>query len=57
MIGMLQVSVVLDWIRKVFGKDDLNMETCGVTTVMSREGRMSWEEIGQKFLEGRQVWR
>jgi len=52
-----KVSVVLDCIRKVFGKDDLNMETCGVTTVMSREGRMSWEEMGQKFLEGRQVWR
>eukprot|EP00092_Neocalanus_flemingeri_P041776 GFUD01045501.1.p1 GENE.GFUD01045501.1~~GFUD01045501.1.p1 ORF type:complete len:330 (-),score=90.11 GFUD01045501.1:62-1051(-) len=52
-----KVSFVLDWIKDVFDGDDFNVENCGVITARSREGERSWKEIGQKFFEGRQVWR
>eukprot|EP00092_Neocalanus_flemingeri_P041780 GFUD01045505.1.p1 GENE.GFUD01045505.1~~GFUD01045505.1.p1 ORF type:complete len:337 (-),score=90.22 GFUD01045505.1:62-1072(-) len=52
-----KVSFVLDWIKDVFDGDDFNVENCGVITSRSREGERSWKEIGQKFFEGRQVWR
>ena len=52
-----QVSFVLDWIKKVMDGDDLNVENCGVTTARSGQGEGSWKEMGQKFFEGRQVWR
>lgn len=52
-----KVSFVLDWIKKVMDGDDLNMENCGVTTARSGQGEGSWKEMGQKFFEGRQVWR
>eukprot|EP00092_Neocalanus_flemingeri_P041779 GFUD01045504.1.p1 GENE.GFUD01045504.1~~GFUD01045504.1.p1 ORF type:complete len:337 (+),score=89.06 GFUD01045504.1:33-1043(+) len=52
-----KVSFVLDWIKDVFDGDDFNVENCGVITARSREGERSWKEIGQKFFEGRQVWK
>ena len=45
---------MLDWVKAVVAGDVLNLDNCGVTT--ARGGR-SWKEIGQKFFEGRQVWR
>jgi len=52
-----KVSFVLDWIREVLAGDVFNMENCGVTTSRSGVGELSWKEIGQKFFEGRQVWK
>jgi len=52
-----KVSFVVDWIKKVLDGDDLNMENCGVTTARSTDQKRSWKELGQKFFEGRQVWR
>lgn len=52
-----KVSTVLDWVREVLGGEVYNMENCGVTTVRSGDGELSWKEIGQKFFEGRQVWK
>ena len=28
------------------------MENCGVTTVRSEDGELSWQELGQNFFEG-----
>eukprot|EP00092_Neocalanus_flemingeri_P041778 GFUD01045503.1.p1 GENE.GFUD01045503.1~~GFUD01045503.1.p1 ORF type:complete len:337 (+),score=95.16 GFUD01045503.1:113-1123(+) len=52
-----KVSFVLDWIKEVFDGDKFNVENCGVTTARGGSGKRSWKEIGQKFFEGRQVWR
>jgi len=52
-----KVSYVEDWIKEVLAGDELNIDNCGVTTARSGGGKMSWKEMGQKFFEGRQVWR
>lgn len=52
-----KVSVVLDWIREIFNGDLYNMDNCGVTVARSSNSKHSWKELGQKFFEGRQVWR
>lgn len=52
-----KVSVVLDWIREIFNGDLYNMGNCGVTVQRSSNSKHSWKELGQKFFEGRQVWR
>jgi len=52
-----KVSVVLDWIREIFNGDLYNMGNCGVTVARSSNSKHSWKELGQKFFEGRQVWR
>ena len=46
---------MLDWVKAVIAGDVLNLDNCGVTT--ARDGGQSWKEIGQKFFEGRQVWK
>jgi hypothetical protein len=50
---------VLDWVKAVIAGDVLNLDNCGVTNVRggAMGGGQSWKEIGQKFFEGRQVWR
>ena len=48
---------MLDWVKAVLAGDVLNLDNCGVTTVRGEAGGQSWKEIGQKFFEGRQVWR
>ena len=48
---------MLDWIKEVTSGDNLKVENCGVTTARSGGGKMSWKEMGQKFFEGRQVWK
>ena len=52
-----QVSYVLEWVKEVLAGDVLNIDNCGVTTVRSGNGKQSWKEIGQKFFDGRQVWK
>ena len=43
--------------REVLKGEVYNMENCGVTTARRGDGELSWKEIGQKFFEGRQVWK
>jgi len=50
-----KVATVLDWLRELVGSDNYNMENCGVTT--TREQRLSWQEMGRRFIAGRQVWK
>jgi len=50
-----KVATVLDWVRDLVGTDHYNMENCGVTT--TREQRLSWQEMGRRFIAGRQVWK
>jgi len=50
-----KVATVLDWVRDLVGADHYNMENCGVTT--TREQRLSWQEMGRRFIAGRQVWK
>jgi len=50
-----KVSYVLDWIKDLVQDDGYNMENCGVTT--TREQRLSWQEMGERFVKGRQIWK
>jgi len=50
-----KVSYVLGWVKNTVGTDAYNMENCGVTT--TRGQIVSWQEMGERFLNGRQVWK
>jgi len=50
-----KVSYVVDWVRGLVESDGYNMENCGVTTTTAQ--RLSWAEMGERFISGRQVWK